>query len=476
MSSRDKSHGAVPATGRQWRFRVNGATRIVAGGALVLAAFAVHAAPASAESPASPGAQSSTLAALGVKGQAILNGFGYFRETPTDDELLVAEGILQLEWSRRLAEWADMKVVLEAREDTDSLVGGIGFEVPDRRRQRSVLELREGTVTARRGPVDVILGKQIVTWGTADAYNPTDNVNPYDFLDVIDNEKLAVFAAVARFTAGASSLTGVLVPVFTPSRLPLKGSRWIPTVPEGLTALVADRELPAQTLENMQYAARLKTTVGGWDLSGSYFEGFEHTPVFRLSAVQVAPGTVLPQFTPVFTRIRAVSMDVSTTYRRLEIHGESTFKFVERNGREDRLQTIVGLNYTLDGLDLAWLERIFLVAEYGREVVLASHPESRIVARGDAPGIGDLLATNAFRNAVAGRVNFVFNEETQLKLTGTADLTRSFNYYAQVKLSRKLGDAVQIDAGFDVLHGAPKTFWGRWRDNDRFFFRLAYFF
>jgi hypothetical protein len=222
----------------------------------------------------------------------------------------------------------------------------------------------------------------------------------------------------------------------------------------------------------MQYAARLKTTVAGWDLSASYFDGFEHTPVLRLSSVEVAPGIVLPQVTPVFTRIRAVGLDASTTFRKLEIHGESAFKFVERNGREDRLQTIAGLNYTLEGLRLTWLDRVLFVAEYAREVVLESRPDSHIVARGEAPGIGDL----AFRNAVAGRVTFVLDEDTQLKLTGTADLTRSFNYYAQVSLSRKLGDAIQIDAGFDVLHGSRQTFWGAWRDNDRFFVRLAYFF
>lgn len=451
---------------------INGAAAVVAGAALLVAACASRATPAHADSPTSPASPASTLAALGLKGQAILKGFTYFREAPADDELALAEAILQLEWSRRLTEWADVKLVLEARKDTDSLVGGIGFEVPDRRRQRSILELREGTVTIRRGPVDVTLGKQIVAWGTADAYNPTDYVNPYDFLDVVDNEKLAVFAAVARVTAGASSLTGVLIPAFTPSRLPLARSRWAPTPPEGQTALVADRELPAQTIENMQYAARLKTTVGGWDLSTSYFDGFEHTPVLRLSAVEVAPGIVLPQVTPVFTRIRAVGLDASTTYRRLEIHGESAFKLVERNGREDRLQTIAGVNYTLDELGLAWLDRIVFVAEYAREIELASHRKSRIVARGEVPGIGDL----AFRNAVAGRVTLVFNEDTQLKLTGTADLTRSFNYYAQVKLTRKLGDAFQIDAGFDVLDGRRDTFWGNWRDNDRFFFRFAYFF
>ena len=50
-------------------------------------------------------------------------------------------------------------------------------------------------------------------------------MNPYDFLDVVDNEKLAVFAAVARVTAGASSITGVLIPAFTPSRLPLAPTR-----------------------------------------------------------------------------------------------------------------------------------------------------------------------------------------------------------------------------------------------------------
>ena len=93
---------------------------MAAGAALLVAACASCATPAHAESPTSPASPSSTLVALGLKGQAILKGFAYFREAPADDELVLAEGILPLEWSRRLTEWADVKLVLEARKDTDT--------------------------------------------------------------------------------------------------------------------------------------------------------------------------------------------------------------------------------------------------------------------------------------------------------------------------------------------------------------------
>jgi hypothetical protein len=41
--------------------------------------------------------------------------FSFFKDTPTDNRNFHDEGILQVEWSRRLAPWSDVKLVLEAR-------------------------------------------------------------------------------------------------------------------------------------------------------------------------------------------------------------------------------------------------------------------------------------------------------------------------------------------------------------------------
>ena len=227
----------------------------------------------------------------------------------------------------------------------------------------------------------------------------------------------------------------------------------------------------------MQYAARVKTTLAGVDLSASYFEGFESTPVIRISQLTLAPRVVVPRATPVFTRMRVLGLDMSTTWRKFEFHAESAFKFVVRDGRNDRFQVVAGLNYTWDELGLSWLERITVIGEYGKEVNLSTAEKSGILGTDELVRLGLALTNNAIRDGAAGRVVFRFTEDTELKLSAILDFTQSFSSYVQVKLTHRLFDALHAEGGVDLFSGERgKSFCGQWKDNDRFFFSLKYFF
>jgi hypothetical protein len=416
-----------------------------------------------------------TLASLGLKGQAIFKNFSSFSEAPNDTRHFRNEGRLQVEWARRLASWMDARVVVEARKDDNDYADGVSFQIPETSVHHSVVDLKEAVVRLGGGPAELAVGKQIFAWGTADAFNPTDLVNPRDYLDILDNEKLGVWSVAGRAMLGPASLTTVVVPVFTPSRLPLPDRRWTPPPPSGFVAVVDNRELPERDVDGMQYAARLHGTLAGWDVSVSYYDGFKSTPAFRESSIAVAPGIELPRLTPVFTRIRAPGVDWSTTFAKLEFHGEAVARFATANGRDDRFQGIVGINYTWDALGLPWLDAVTAILEYGRETVLATHDRT-ILKPGDAGVVGDLIADNAFRDALVGRVELKLTEDTRVKLMEIVDLATTPSHYTQVKLAQRLGDAWSFETGVDVLSGGRRTFWGRWRDNDRVFFWLKYLF
>ena len=441
-------------------------------GGVAIAAMALGAPPLAAQTTEP---EPFTLASLGLKGQAVFKNFSYFRDTANDDRNFRNEGRLLVEWARSFAPWIDTKLVVEARKDDNDYADGFSFQIPETSERRSVLDLKEAVVRVRKGPVEVSLGKQFFAWGTADAFNPTDLLNPYDYIDILDNEKLGIWSAAGRFTLGPVSFTAVVVPVFTPSRLPLEDTRWTPPPPPGFNAIVDGRVLPERNIEGMQYAARLRGTVAGWDLSVSYFDGFKSTPVFRESTIAVAPGVVLPRFTPVFTRLKVFGFDWSTTFGKLEFHGEGTFRWVAANGREDVFEGIAGVNYTWDGLGRRWLDTITVVFEYARQVTLASRDQT-IADAGTSGQVGDLLADNAFRNALVGRLEIKLTDDTRLKITEIVDLATTPSHYTQVKVTHRLTDAWSAEAGLDFLSGNAETFWGRWRDSDRFFFFLKYLF
>jgi hypothetical protein len=415
-----------------------------------------------------------TLASLGLKGQAVFKSYVSFDTTPNDDQLVVNEGILQLEWSRRFG-WGAARLVGEFRDDDFGYTRGLHFQIPETSRHRSYLTLKEATLTTRQGPVEVTLGKQIYAWGTADAFNPTDNLNPYDYLDILDNEKLGIWSASARLTLGPTSLVFAVVPFFTPSRLPLPRSRWTPTVPAGFVAIVDDPEPPDQDLGATQYAARLRTTIAGWDVSVSYYDGFDHTLSFRQSLVQAAPGLFIPRLTPVYSRVKVPGADFSTTFGKLEVHGEGAFRLIEADGRDHRFQGIAGVNYTQE-VGWRYLDQMIFIVEYARETVLSRVRHSGIVEKDHSPFVGDLLSDSGFRDAIIGRIQAKLTEDTTLKLSGIADLAVTPSYYIQLKGNHRITDALHVEAGLDFVTGKPDTFWGRWRDSDRFFIAVRYLF
>ena len=435
-------------------------------------------APARGAEPEGEEKAAFSLHSIGLKGSLAYKNFSHFQTTTNDDRTFRTEGILELEFGRRLTSWSTLRLVGEALLDDANFARGLHYPVPDRKGRRSLLGIREGVLRLHGGEFEVTLGKQIYTWGTGDAFKPTDNINPYDYLDVLDNQKMGVYSAAARWSDGTTSVTAVVVPVFTPSRLPFAGDRWTSVPPSPLVAVVDQRVLPADQPANAQFAARIRTTLSGWDLSVSYYEGFEHTPVIRQSSqvVSLFPFLIVPRLTPVFTRMRVPGVDFSTAVGKWEFHGEGAFKLADRNGWGDRFQGLLGLNYTLDELGVSWLEQIVVVAEYAREIVLENRPASGVLRPSGALGLGDLLSSNVFRNAFVGRLIFKFTEDTQLKLTGVLDISGSPNHYSQLKLTHKLTDALNIETGFDLLTGPRDTIWGRWRSNDRFFFVARYLF
>ena len=87
------------------------------------------------------------------------------------------------------------------------------------------------------------------------------------------------------------------------------------------------------------------------------------------------------------------AFDFSTTFKKLEIHGESVFRLASSNGRDSRFQWIGGAAYTRD-VGHRWLDQVMLLSNIPRRPppvgwTARSFPSERRVQ------VGDLLAPNA---------------------------------------------------------------------------------
>ncbi len=143
--------------------------------------------------------------------------------------------------------------------------------------------------------VDLRIGRQVVVWGSADKFNPTNNLNSQDLSDpILFGKALANQMIRVDYNPWRDIIiTAVWVPIFRPAQLPR-------TAPLALTQV--DRPAPVQeeairntlvglaqamppnvvnvytmqpdpTIENSQFGLRLAGRLLGQDVSLSYYHG-----------------------------------------------------------------------------------------------------------------------------------------------------------------------------------------------------------
>ncbi|MGC4120852.1 MAG: hypothetical protein QM765_41000 [Myxococcales bacterium] len=142
--------------------------------------------------------------------------------------------------------------------------------------------------------LDLRVGKQRIAWGTADRFNPTDNLNPLDLTDFMNfGERVPSWAIKADFTIIEEKLavTGVLLAGASAVSLPRYASLPIASamtssmqVPEGFPPvtvgnLQVDFKPPAYDFEHTMQALKAGGNLGGVDWSVSYFHGYMDLPI-----------------------------------------------------------------------------------------------------------------------------------------------------------------------------------------------------
>jgi hypothetical protein len=196
--------------------------------------------------------------------------------------------------------------------------------------------------------LDLRVGRQIVSWGAADMFNPTSNLNALDLEDPIKFGELVANEMIKldwNPGGGDFILSAVWVPVFQPANLP--GSALLAVGdPESMfpfvspaTRLQAERirniylrnpdyynilqpevtaTMPELTLDNTQVGARVQFLVGMFDMSLSYYRGIDTIPVpLKSYSTATRSGEAAPDGTPILD----VATDVRLVYPRKQVVG-----------------------------------------------------------------------------------------------------------------------------------------------------------
>ncbi len=166
--------------------------------------------------------------------------------------------------------------------------------------------------------LDVKIGRQRITWGTADKLNPTDNLNPYDLEDILDFGRHRGSDAISfdYYFNSEFSLQGAFIPFFQPANMPVGifSNALNPSMqlPEGLTLMEFTDQinLPQYNLgESSTAGIKFKGFVKGFDFSLSYLWGRDGMPVSTYNT-----------FTPVDTT-GGISIHSDLSFYRTHIFG-----------------------------------------------------------------------------------------------------------------------------------------------------------
>ena len=144
----------------------------------------------------------------------------------------------RIEPAYKAAPWLTLSGSFDARLDNlEQVEREWRLDVRDRGSAAAgALAARRATRRCDEGPLAVDVGKQFIRWGKADILNPTDRFAPRDFLEVTDDEFLAVTGARAQYERGPHSIDVVWVPIVHAEPHAAARRRWAPLPPQTLGA------------------------------------------------------------------------------------------------------------------------------------------------------------------------------------------------------------------------------------------------
>lgn len=184
------------------------------------------------------------------------------------------------------------------------------------------VDLREAYVNLYLGPIDVRVGQQIIVWGRADAFNPTNNLTPTDLRvrsPVEDDRRLGNFAARLWLDLAPVRLEGVWLPLYVPSEIPSVG------LPEFVSP--SEPLYPGPALSNGLGALRAHLELPAIEASASYLLGHAPLPGLALRDYTVGVDPPVIRIARAAYRQHVVGADFSTAIGDLvAVRGEAAYR------------------------------------------------------------------------------------------------------------------------------------------------------
>jgi hypothetical protein len=324
--------------------------------------------------------------------------------------------------------------------------------------------VREGYLSLTSGNTDLRIGKQIIVWGRADRFNPTDNLTPRDYTLLTvedDDQRSGRYAAKATYNFSDIALSAIWLPRYSPNVLP------VPSMPG-----VSFREYAAP---RSGAALKLEQTGNAVDWSLSYYGGPDLNPDLGIDAAGVNGVDLRLDH----HRIQVLGADAAAVIGPYALRAEAAYtRSVDINGLDPLVKN--PMFHLVAGGDRTFFDYLNINLQYYLRYVqhyvdpaTIGDPALQSIATQEA------LLTNQyarFQHGITFRISDKWlNETLEAELAGITSFTRR-DYVLKPKLVYALSDAWKGSLGAILFRGDQDSFYGRLKDNSTVFMELKYSF
>lgn len=335
--------------------------------------------------------------------------------------------------------------------------------------------------------VDMRIGKQRIAWGTADRFNPTDNLNPPDLEDIWDfGRHLSSLGVKSSIYVGDYTITSVYIPIFTPALLPFGewSSMLMPSLilPPGvnLRSYSDSVMLPGRNIkENARLGFKIAKDLFGYDFSLSYVYGRDGIPILEKVTLlpAVNPGYVDVKAKLCYPRMNIIGWDMSGTIKNMGIWAEAALFFPEKVVMTTDLSAIgLGIQKTtiLDnksylkyvvGADYRFANGIYINGQYlfgflqerGRDNL-----KHYIMFSGEWENTGEHIKIAPLNGSI--------------EINNIRDIANTYAVVLSPEITYCPFDGTEISVGVRWIEGKESTTFGKMRNNDEGFVRMQCWF
>lgn len=336
--------------------------------------------------------------------------------------------------------------------------------------QRNRVLLKESYLDFVFSNWDLRVGKQIISWGKADVFNPTNNINPIDYSDILDteNERIGIWCTNLRFSWLGLNFQTLFAPVFSETIFPQDNSRWlhIPTEIQmngkdyKVKYNLKNLHIPEKNISNSQYAIKLEKNIRNLDLSLSYYYGQNDIPESIQKIVSIQNDSITIDSHRLYHKYHVVGLDFAYVLGKNIIKGEGAY-FVPTKASNNYpyFQYVVGI------------ERSFLNIIEDNSLHLMFQWIHEIKNSNTSYDFNDF--NHLFKRNLQGRMKFDIGHYTSISLQGIYNFLEK-DFYIQPEIAHSISDGLNLVVKADILNGKNGGFFYQFRENNRIQAKLKY--